>query len=272
MIGHWRQLEKAGLTALPLQLPPLLLLEGPPGIGKTVVSYWLAVRAEAFGFDFLDTGRLTSSAAESIVDFARVRPLKKIKVATCELGSVQSWDRLLKLAEEPPAGFHLIVRAAHEAPGTLRSRAHVVRLEALSDDDLFQVLTEVIGWKPERAAAVLPLAAGTVDGAKAAEQALEQMGAVEVYLRAVATGDQELGEAALRSFREGDGIAAIRLVMHFCAEAVSNRWRVFKINEMAPEVQRFAADPSKVSRLFMSLYQPGRPRIVARAALSRWGK
>lgn len=268
-VGHWRELESAGLVP-PVQLPPLLLLSGPRGVGKGSVAQWLAEQAGASKFDLLNAGQLTVPNAEAIVEFSRSRPLRKVKVAITELGvNNVAWDRLLKLAEEPPSQFRLIVIASHAGPATLRSRAHIVRLHALTDDDLFAVLTEFLQWSPERASAVLPWARGTTVGAALAESLLEQLGPVEVYLQAVATGDVELCEAAIRGFRESSGSQALQLVRGWCGEMLSpvSRGRLFKLEQLSPEVRRLAADRIKVMKLFWALSRPGRPRVVARAAM-----
>lgn len=270
-IGHDTQLSRAGFLGEEVELPPSLLIHGPAGIGKGYVAGWLAAKAGCYHLDWLNINMLTARATEDLLDFSRHRPMKKLKVISVSLdrGQPHLFNRLLKLSEEPPPAVHIIFRSSKSVPATIASRSQKLSLASLSDEALIEVLVDRLKWKPAEAVGVAPLAQGSLDGALEALELLRQKDAVEIYLKAVAKRDGELGLAALRSFRtEEDGRLALLLARVWCGEAVSGRWRVFSPDGMAVEVRALSADSGRVRALYQVLCQPGRPRVVARAALS----
>ena len=265
--GHTEQLAKAGLLEYPLNLPNCLLISGKRGIGKETVAEWLAARAGADKWDRL-TRTMTASGAEDVLKFSEGASIGKSKVALARLfGTATHWqtyNKLLKLAEEPPPNFHLIFLSnTHDIPATLESRAFHVRLNALSDEDLCKVLMEKLEWSPEKAQAVLPFAAGSVETARLYSGALDHRDKILVYLQAVATRDTGLGNAAATGFVS----THIELIGRWCAEAITGQWKIFNPAEMNAEVLKLAADHDRVFRFYEAIRQPGRAWIVARAAL-----
>jgi hypothetical protein len=235
------------------------------------VSQWLAEQSGVGKFDLLLVNRLTAANTDEIIQFSQNRPMKDCKIVCINLdgASAGMFNRLLKLAEEPPKDFHLIFRASGRVPATLESRSYVVRLGALSDEDLMEILVDRLGWQPSKADSVISLAQGSLDGVQEALALLSQRDAVEVYLSALVKKDQALGAASLRGFRsDEDGRLALRLARVWCGEAVSRRWRVFNPESMPSELRQFSSDYVRVRQLYQVLCQAGHPRVVARAGLA----
>lgn len=270
IIGHDKQLLIAGLPTS--HLPPSLLLKGPAGVGKGFVARQLAAYGGVSSpYDLLVVDKLNPQSAQDVLSFSHSRPVKGVKVASVNLDGAYpgSFNRLLKLAEEPPQDFHFIFRAVRKPPLTIESRSQVVSLGPLSDDDLMTILVDKMGWQPAKADSVIPLAQGSLDGVQDALALVSQRDTVEVYLNAVVKKDPSLGAASLRSFRtDEEGRLALRLARVWCGEAISGRWRVFSKESLTEDLRKLVSDPEKVRRLYLVLCQKGHPRVIARAGLA----
>lgn len=166
------------------RLPHALVLEGPCGCGRRTMARALAMsllcpsriagdacgacahcRQAAAGthpdLSELPGRREAASgipveAAREVAQRAAVSPLlgvaKAIIIPDAERLRDAAANALLKVLEEPPAGTTIVLTATAAAGliGTIRSRAQVFRLSALSPDEVAQVLVGR-GVAPDRA-------------------------------------------------------------------------------------------------------------------------
>ncbi len=82
-------------------------------------------------------------------------------------------NRLLKLIEEPPGltTFILVAENQERILNTILSRCQLVKINALSDEEVTQGLVEIKNWTIEKAQAIAPLAEGNFnDALKMGEQ------------------------------------------------------------------------------------------------------
>lgn len=179
------------------RLPPALVIEGPPGVGRRTLAVALAqavlcpqvVDGDACGS--CDACRLVAEGnhpdatilpsateqadlkvdliREAVVEPAGESPLlghgRAFVIPSAERLRGAGANALLKVLEEPPAGVHLVMTAS-QAGGlldTIQSRAQVVRLGELALDDLAQVLVRG-GMAPAEARRRAGLGAGSHRG------------------------------------------------------------------------------------------------------------
>jgi len=136
------------------QYLPNIILAGPPGTGKTSVSYLLC---KEIGFDGADV-RTFDGSTDTGVDIVRerIRPFVET-VSHNELGRVviiEEFDRLSKNSQDSlkcimidnmdNARFILLTNNIHRVDSAIVSRCHVFQIEALNKDQYMLRVASVL--------------------------------------------------------------------------------------------------------------------------------
>src|SRR5438270_12211148 len=137
-VGVLRGLAEAGTL-------PSLVLWGPPGSGKTTLAHLMSAAA---GARQVSLSAVTSGVADIRRVVAEARQARKLGQRTVLfIDELHRWNKAQQDAVLPHVedGIFFIVRATTENPSfevisPLLSRTRVFRLEALSDDDLRQIV------------------------------------------------------------------------------------------------------------------------------------
>lgn len=263
------------------RLPPVLLLIGPPSVGKRNLAQHLAKHHGIHKADRLDIGfphpnpenRLNNERARDVVQFLSRRPFGKYKLVSSRLehASEDAFNILLKTLEEPPdfARFILIANQATSIPLTVRSRAETHRLGALTVNEVTTIL-QFQKWPEVKARESAMMSGGQVDAAFRAEDLLNAKGKVVQALRAVAEGNPELLRAALRTVALEDGTTTgwkdeqLKLLRRFTVEARTKRWRDFNSSEAFGLQDK----PKILDRMERALRTEAGARLVAKMALT----
>lgn len=134
----------------------VFLLTGPSGVGKTTIARIIAKQYGCADHDRLDIDAATTSGAEamrSLADAMNYRPFgaqggsRAVVVDECHGLSKQAWDALLKATEEPPkyVVWFFCTTNVSKVPQTIKTRASVIALKPVKEDQLKTLLYEVAG-------------------------------------------------------------------------------------------------------------------------------
>lgn len=183
--------------------PHAFLFQGKQGCGKTTTA---RIIADSLGADEMDIIERNSADCNGVDDIRAlipqmyISPFGKAKVFILdEFHKVSSggMDALLKPLEEPPKNVYFILCTTETSKilKTIRDRCTVVQFEGLTEDDLFDIVSDVSkkeGFKLSRD--VKEAIAGAADGsARRALVLLEQTAHMEEgeQLRALRSGTTE---------------------------------------------------------------------------------
>lgn len=245
------------------ELPPVALLAGPPSVGKWTLAQHLADHHRVAMVDrSLWPDGLVIDGARTIKKFVATAPMGTLKLVMARLdgSTVPALNALLKTLEEPPPRARFILTACAPTLPTIVSRAQVLRLGLLHDEELVDVLCAQ-GMSATAARKAAPLGRGQVKQALQAEAMLAAKAAVLTVAKALATHDAELYDRAFTSFDDQAGI----LMRAWLEEAITGQWRWFA------EADTFGLrrDPARLRRMLVAVSQlaGARPRLGVRAAL-----
>jgi energy-coupling factor transporter ATP-binding protein EcfA2 len=257
VIGH-----AYAVSALERYLPPVVLLSGPRGVGKSTLAEHLVAFYGVRPHDVTRVSHLDTAAARSVRKFCTTKPRGDLKAVLADITSAAPGplNSLLKVLEEPPPGVHFILWS-HSAANllTVTSRAQVYWLGYLSVDQVNEVLTSVLAMDPLAASVAAKASRGSVDTALAHERVRESRGAILTVLRAVSTHDEDLLRNGLGKF----GDAELALLIMWGVEARTKAWQVF-----TPEESFGLADSVRLDDVLTILTSGARPKIAARIALN----
>lgn len=255
------------LDTLSTELPHATLLLGPDSIGKnTVVDYLIDVH----GYKDADLcggrGALTADGAREALAVCQTRPVGRsgrLVRASLDGSSSEALNMILKIVEEPPPKTKFIFTANRTPLLTILSRCHVFRMGLLSEEDMTEILQR-LGYDDDQAERLAAMSGGTVEGALRADRMDNLRGPVLSALKATASNDVELMSNALRKFDD----EASWLLRRWAVEARTGRWALFSKEESFG----LQDDAVHLDMLIAALSRPGRPRLAATVALTKWRK
>jgi DNA polymerase-3 subunit gamma/tau len=229
--------------------PHAFLFQGIQGSGKTSLARILAKEFGAEDMDIIEKNSADCNGVDDIRELISnlfVAPFGKAKVYILDefhKVSTEGQHALLKPLEEPPSNVYFILctTEATKILKTVKDRCTPIQFPGLTEDDLFDILTDVSkkeGFKPSRE--VKDAIAGAADGS--ARKAL-------VLLELVAHMDE--GEQ-LRAIQKGTTDDAT--VLDLC-RALYSRTDWNDIKKILSELKEQKEDPEKLRRAILGYGQ-----------------
>ncbi len=248
------------VASLEAYLPSVTLLLGPEHVGKKTIAKYIMDRY-AWPLDRMWISRPTVSQVQEVAKFATYAPFGpcRVVVLCLDAATPSARNALLKLLEEPPATVRFILVSAWLPPATIKSRAQTFACGFLQDAAVEAVL-QSCGVDADTAKVQAPRGAGQVRPALEAVGRTRSM--VLSALRAASSGDSLTLSAALRNW----DVACQRMLVVWCQEATSGRWRLFEASDCS-------VGCTFAWRVLASLAALGkaRPKLSARTALDAAG-
>lgn len=244
------------------QLPPVALLKGPKSVGRHTIADHLKHHHGYKPYDVRVIKKLTVDESRELKTFAATTAMGragKLVVADLDGASAAALNALLKLLEEPPAGIKFILIATRRVLDTISSRANVYQLGLLSEQDVYNILTQRFHHEPRAARRAAEVSGGQVERAMTAGDQDQSRAVVLTVLKAIAERDSELLEAAAPSW---DRISS-DLMVRWATESLSGRWQVFE----AAESFGLHKDRKVLLRILRGMNLDVRPRLQLRAVL-----
>lgn len=195
---------------------PVTIIHGPEHVGKFTLALELVTQESVLSFD-----GLSASITERINRLASYEHDYPIAVVGCLDGaSGSAWNSLLRILEDPPKRFTFIFTASERIPLSIQSRARVVRVGTLTDQDLITIFQEKFGYSVEEAVQIVPFSNGTTrTAAKLRHYDPEERGRITNFLKAARVG--QLATAATYLDRLNEDAAELLvdlLVMSICTD------------------------------------------------------
>lgn len=134
------------------KLPSVLLLTGSSGVGKTSLARICAKAINCLDSNLIELNGAQYTGVENvrqISDIISYRPFgSQVRVIIFDEVhrlSVQAWDALLKVLEEPPVGLSWILcsTSPHKIPTTVKTRCHTYDLAKVSPANILGLLTKI---------------------------------------------------------------------------------------------------------------------------------
>lgn len=242
--------------SLEAHLPHVVLLFGPPSVGKRTMAFHVADAHKVHVLDRLWVDSLRRDQSTEIKKFALSSPAcgrLKMVIARLDGASETALNAMLKVLEEPPPSTKFVLLLAGRTLDTIYSRCQMYRMGLLSQEDLLLVLTVELGMDARVAERSVRRADGTVASAMQAGDSDQVRNSVLSALKAVADSDKVLLNNALKQWRDEDGTlhgwtdGAFELLQRWATEALTGRWRVFS------DAETFGlAGDGEVPRLILS--------------------
>lgn len=190
------------------ELAQAVLLLGPESVGKWLLATHLADEWAPW-YDQLLLRTLSVADAQRARDFLQTPPRRfplesyGFKVVAIDLDGAVSQaaqHALLKTLEEPPAYVKFLLTSSRPPLATIASRCETIRVGALTEDQVTEVLIRY-GMSARDAAAAAPAGRGRVAPALAASVRMRPAkAAVLGVAKALATKDRELLERSAREW------------------------------------------------------------------------
>lgn len=241
-------------------LPPVTLLSGPQSVGKWTVAEAARRTHKIFEPDVLRVKRLGVTEARTLASFAvtaPARPEGRVAIVDLDSGSPEAFNVLLKPLEDVRPGMHFLLVSSKPVPYTVSSRAQQMTFGLLGVEEVAQILKEQRGLGDTLAHRLALQSGGQIKNALNALVIQDDRAFALSAVRAIQAGDAEALEGMADRWREPH----TDLLVSWCHEIVSQRWRIFS------EADVEGMGRSVPLRLLMALRRDVRPRLVVRSIL-----
>jgi len=258
--GHEKQRQ-----ALESHLPPVVLLRGPQSVGKYTLGLWLHEYHRFSSSDLRLVEKLYVEEARDLQRFAVTSPVGRHKLALARLdgASEPALNAMLKTLEEPPPTISFVLTASDSTLDTVMSRAHLVNMGLLADEDVRGVLVQRMGLDPALAARAARRGRGQVGTALKSIEEESAKALVLSVLKALADGDEVLLKKVATSTGIKWDASASSLLNRWVVEAITGQWLVFSPGEDFG----LAKERALLRRLLLALSSTARPRLAMYAAM-----
>lgn len=247
VVGH-----ASAKSRLSRDLPQVVLIVGPQSVGRRTLA---RAAADHHGFIIRFDSELTADSARELVSMSMIQSLNPwCAIASLDGARAEAVNSLLKVLEEPPPKAHFFLTSRGNHLSTVESRAEIVRVGLLSEEEILLIL-EREGYKGDRRLAARR-SNGTLAGALSSSDDDAVRGAVLALLRSIASRDRETAIRASNAF----DAHALELLRVWAVEARSGRWRRFDSLE-GFGIQKY---PVVVERISRAARLANHPRIAAR--------
>lgn len=253
-IGHVRNRE-----TLEQYLPQTSLFLGPKSVGKWTLAEYLLKQHRFTESDILRVQFVTADSARSLHEFASRTPMGERKAALLEVSgaSEKSMNILLKLLEEPPATFGLILISSTQVLPTILSRCQVFQFGYLSIPELSEIY-ELGGVSEAEAAAMAALSDGFVHPDLNVDLEAYRAGVLGLA-QALRDGDADILTASIgKEWTEEKQ----RFFEIWLMEVITGRWRIFSATTARGISGKLA------SAALASMRQGNRPGLMMKVQLS----
>lgn len=174
-------------------LPSTSLFVGPDGIGKTGFALGLLSSIHSVDITDLSETKNTIAIMRGLIDSAPRQPFAspyRIFLIDYDAVTHQASDTLLKLLEEPPDHLKIVlISSTGNVPATILSRCQVFRFEALTDEQVVEVLMR-LGTHEEIARWAAKYSYGSVSEAQSLVSNDNKMNDAEAMLSALQGGQR----------------------------------------------------------------------------------
>ncbi len=237
-------------------LPPVVLLTGPEGIGKSVLATavarhhgWSAKTAQ----DSYYPDGLTAEQARYLKEILNRRRSNNVYPFLINLDGVSEHvgNLLLKTLEEPPKKVRFILWASKPTLPTIMSRAMVYPCPPLTNEQVRTVLADVLGWAPVRAEIASKVSGGSVGTALSRMELEPSRQLVINFLRCVFEREADRIPGYMNQFNADH----MQILGFWAAESMTGVWSWFT----PADVPGLKATPATLA----VLSSPSRPRLKA---------
>jgi hypothetical protein len=237
-------------------LPPVTLLRGPRSVGKRTLAEALVKHHGGLSLETRTILTLSMDEAREVKSLCERAPMGPLRgfIIRLDGASEHVLNAMLKVLEEPPDSARFLLLAEGPVLPTIASRSVTYRMGLLSDAEMGAVLAQQ-GMVGTPLASAVMTGRGQVDKATGLYDIEAARSRVLAVIKAIGVKDRALLEKALPDW----GPDTHQLLVTWCVEAVTGRWRVFSARDASGVV---GAPMELLTRLRFN----ARPKLMVRVA------